>query len=119
MLQMQATAGVMPSYEYMDMPGIDWLRRRISSPLTPKQVGSVAAQLGKKHVITESFAMTGWDCSPEELKWITQWQYVNGVNRMCQHLQSYSIRGCRKRDFPPSLFYQQSWWRNIKYFATI
>lgn len=117
LLQMQATAGVMPSYEYMDMPGIDWLRRRISSPLTPKQVGSVAAQLGKKHVITESFAMTGWDCSPEELKWITQWQYVNGVNRMCQHLQSYSIRGCRKRDFPPSLFYQQSWWEEYKIFC--
>jgi len=116
LMQMQATAGVMPSYEYMDMPGIDWLRRRISSPLTPKQVGSAAAQLGKKFVISEMFAMTGWDCTPEELKWIAQWQYVNGVNRMCQHLQSYTIRGERKRDFPPSLFYQQSWWNEYKYF---
>lgn len=123
LMQMQATAGVMPSYEYMDMPGIDWLRRRISSPLTPKQAGSAAAQLGKKFVISEMYAMTGWDCTPEELKWIAQWQYVNGVNRMCQHLQSYSIRGERKRDFPPSLFYQQSWWKEYKsfndYFARV
>ena len=116
LMQMQATAGVMPSYEYMDIPGIDWLRRRISSPLTPKQAGSVAEQLGKKAVISEMFAMTGWDCSPEELKWIAQWQYVNGVNRMCQHLESYSIRGIRKRDFPPSLFYQQTWWEEYKSF---
>lgn len=116
LMQMQATAGVMPSYEYMDIPGIDWLRRRISSPLTPKQVGSVAEQLGKKAVLSEMFAMTGWDCSPEELKWIAQWQYVNGVNRMCQHLESYSIRGARKRDYPPSLFYQQTWWEEYKSF---
>lgn len=123
LLQMHATAGVMMSYEYMDMPGIDWLRRRISSPLTPKQVGSVAAQLGKKQVISEMFAMVGWDCSFEELKWIAQWQYVNGVNRMCQHLDAYSIRGIRKRDYPASLFYQQSWWEEYRgfndYFARL
>lgn len=116
LFQMQATAGVMPSYEYMDMPGIDWLRRRISSPLTPKQVGSAAAQLGKKFVLSEMFAMTGWDCTPEEFRWIASWQYVNGVNRMCQHLEAYSIKGIRKRDFPPSLFYQQSWWEEYRKF---
>ncbi|HHV11502.1 MAG TPA: hypothetical protein GXX75_14620 [Clostridiales bacterium] len=116
LLQMHATAGVMPSYEYMHMPGIDWLRRRISSPLTPKQAGSAAAQMGKKFVISEMFAMAGWDCSPRELKWIAQWQYVNGVNKMCQHLEAYSIRGIRKRDFPPSLFYQQPWWEEYKLF---
>lgn len=116
LMQMQATAGVMPSYEYMDMPGIDWLRRRISSPLTPRQAGSAASQLGKKFVISEMYAMTGWDCTPEELRWIAEWQYVNGVNRMCQHLEAYSIRGIRKRDFPPSLFYQQTWWEEYKSF---
>lgn len=123
LMQMQATAGVMPSYEYMHVPGIDWLRRRISSPLTPKQAGSAAAQLGRKFVLSEMFAMAGWDCSPEELKWIAEWQYVNGVNRMCQHLEAYSIRGIRKRDFPPSLFYQQPWWEEYgdfnEYFARL
>ena len=123
LMQMQATAGVMPSYEYMHMPGIDWLRRRISSPLTPKQAGSVAAQLNKKFVISEMFAMVGWDCSPEELKWIAEWQYVNGVTQMCQHLEAYSIRGIRKRDFPASQFYQQPWWKEYtefnEYFARL
>lgn len=114
--QMNSSAGCMPFYEYMHIPGMDWLGRRIGNPVTPKQVSSVANQLGKKFVITETFALCGWDVSLEELKWIAEWQYVNGVNLMCQHLESYSIRGLRKRDYPPSLFYQQSWWDEYKQF---
>lgn len=114
--QMTSSAGVMPFYEYEDIPGIDWLRRRIESPVIGKQVGSVASQLGKKQVLTESFALTGWNVSFEELKWILEWQYVNGVNLLCQHLQAYSLKGSRKRDYPPSLYTQQSWWNNYRQF---
>lgn len=108
--QMTSTAGVMPCYEYLHKPGIDWLRRPISSPVIGKQVGSAACQLGKKQVLTESFALSGWDVSFEELKWIAEWQFVNGVNQICQHLESYTLKGVRKRDYPPSLFTQQTWW---------
>ena len=35
----------------------------------------------------------------------------------------FDVRGERKRDFPPSLFYQQSWWKEYKsfndYFARV
>ncbi len=114
--QMTSTGGVMPFYEYMHMPGIDWLRRPIQSPVIAKQVGSVAAQLGIKSVLSESFALCGWDVTLEELKWIAEWQFVNGVNRICQHLEGYTIRGSRKRDYPPSLFTQQTWWKKYKPF---
>ncbi|MGB8455671.1 MAG: glycosyl hydrolase [Anaerocolumna sp.] len=114
--QMTSTAGVMPFYEYLHIPGIDWLRRPISSPVIGKQVGSVACQLGKKQVLTESFALCGWNVSFEELKWIAEWQFVNGVNQICQHLQAYTIKGSRKRDYPPSLFIQQTWWEEYKKF---
>lgn len=114
--QMKATAGTMPFYEYMHIPGMDWLGRKIESPIIPKQVSSVANQLGKKFVISETFALCGWNVSFEELKWIAEWQYVNGVNLMCQHLEGYTLRGLRKRDYPPSLFYQQSWWSEYKQF---
>lgn len=121
--QMRYNAGVMSFYEYMHIPGIDWLGRFINSPILPKQASSVANQLGKKFVISEMFALCGWDVSFQELKWIAEWQYVNGINLMCQHLESYSIRGSRKRDYPPSLFYQQSWWKEYKgfndYFARL
>lgn len=114
--QMRATAGAMPFYEYMHIPGMDWLCRAIDSPIIPKQVSSVASQLGKKQVISETFALCGWDVSFEELKWIAEWQYVNGVNLMCQHLEGYSLKGLRKRDYPPSLFYQQTWWNEYHHF---
>lgn len=114
--QMTGSGGVMPFYEHMDMPGVDWLRRYIGNPVVPKQVGSVACQTGKTHVLTESYALCGWNVNFEELKWIAEWQFVNGVNRICQHLEGYTLRGQRKRDYPPSLFIQQSWWKEYHRF---
>lgn len=116
MAQMKGTAGAMPFYHYMQMPGIDWLLRRIGETITVKQVSSVAHQLGQKHIISEMFGCSGWNISFEELKWIAEWQYVLGVNTMCQHLEWYSMKGLRKRDYPPSLFYQQPWWPDYKLF---
>ena len=103
--QMKSTAGVMPCYEYFHLPGIDWLGRFTDSPMTPKQLGSVAAQLGKQ-TFTETFAMCGWDVSLNELKEIMDWQVINGVNILCHHLAGYTLRGIRKRDYPASLFTQ-------------
>jgi len=107
--QLRCTGGVMPAYEYFDIPGVDWLGRQIASPAIPKQLGSAAAQLGKKRTLSESFALCGWDVSFNELRWIAQWQYVNGVNLLCQHLSAYSIQGLRKRDYPASLHIQSPW----------
>lgn len=108
--QMTGTGGGMPFYEYMQQPGVDSLRRNVGDPRVPKQVGSVAEQLGKKTVLSESYAMSGWDLNFDEMRWIAGWQFVNGVNLICQHLQAYSLKGERKRDYPPSLFYQQTWY---------
>ncbi|MEG1926850.1 MAG: glycosyl hydrolase, partial [Ruthenibacterium sp.] len=108
--QMTGTGGGMPFYEWMHQPGVDSLRRAVNDPRIPKQVGSVAEQLGKKQVISESYAMCGWDLNFDEMRWIAGWQYVNGVNLICQHLQAYSLKGMRKRDYPPSLYYQQTWY---------
>lgn len=115
--QMGSCGGVMPFYPYMDMPGMDWLGRRIGTPLAPKQVSSVAAQTGRHQVLSETFALSGWDVSFEDLKWMAQWQFANGINRLCPHLESYSIKGIRKRDYPASLFVQEPWWENFSAFT--
>ncbi len=98
--QMWCCGGIMPFYEYEHIPGIDYLGRNIGNDVAGKQVGSVAAQLGKKKVMSEMFGCCGWDVTPTELKKIAELQYSSGVNIMCQHLYSYSIRGQRKRDYP-------------------
>ena len=98
--QMWCCAGVMPFYEYMHMPGIDWLNRKVGNHTSLRQIASVSAQLGKKHILSETFGCCGWDVTPRELRMIADFQYVEGVNRTCQHLVPYSEHGQRKRDYP-------------------
>ncbi len=114
--QITSNGAVMPNYEYFHMPGMDWLCRYISQPLTQLQLCSVAHQLGKKQIMTETFALCGHNVSFSELRWILEWQMVRGVTLLCTHLQGYSLRGIRKRDYPPALFYQQPWWDKYKLF---
>lgn len=98
--QMLFNAGIMPFYEYLHYPGIDWLCRRYMNLCAMRQMASVAAQLERKFTLSEMFAMTGWDVTPQELKNIADYQYMFGVNLMCQHLVPYSESGNRKRDYP-------------------
>jgi len=108
--QLTSNGACMPHYEYFHIPGMDWLGRDISDCLTAKQVSSVAQQLGKKQVVAETFALCGHNVSFKELKGIYEWQMVRGINILCQHLEGYSLRGIRKRDYPPAMYYQQPWW---------
>ena len=98
--QMSCCAGITSFYEYEHIVGIDWLGRRTDTPVTPRQAASVARQLGKKQVLGEIYAMCGWDVTPRDLKTITEWLFVYGVNLVCQHLVPYSEYGQRKRDYP-------------------
>lgn len=114
--QIVSNGACMPNYEYMHIPGMDLLCRHLGSPLLPLQLSSVAQQLGKRQVLSETFALCGWNVSFEELKCLYEWQMVRGVNLLCQHLEGYSLRGIRKRDYPASLFYQQPWWGEYRAF---
>lgn len=115
--QVNTSGSVMPGYEYYHIPGVDFLGRRIGSPITPLQCSSVAHQMGKKQILTESFALCGHNVSFDELKWVIEWQMVRGVNLLCPHLEGYSLRGIRKRDYPPAMYYQQPWWKDYKQFV--
>ncbi len=105
---------VMAHYEYLDVPGIDHLGRRIGDPWTVKQVSSVANQLGKKRTVSELFGAAGQDLSFEEMKWIADYNLALGITFLCPHLVQYSLRGVGKRDFPPTFSYHQPYWDNIR-----
>lgn len=116
--QLTANGACMPHYEYFHIPGMDWLGRNIYMDcLTPKQLSSVAEQLGKEQVLSETFALCGHNVSFDELKGIFEWQMAHGINLLCQHLEGYSLRGIRKRDYPPAMYYQQPWWTVYKKFV--
>lgn len=114
--QLASNGAVMPHYQYYHIPGMDWLCRRINPLTTPVQLASVCAQTGKKQIMSETFAMCGWNVQFDDLKWMYQWQMVHGVNLLCQHLESYTLQGIRKRDYPASLFIHQPWWKYYRLF---
>lgn len=106
----------MPSLEYMQRPGIDILTEQTRETLTCKQASSVAHQMGRPRTLSETYGTSGWQMSFEGQKWSGDWQTVLGINTRCQHLTPYSIRGMRKRDYPPTFSYHQPWW---KYFPVV
>jgi len=114
---------VMPHYRHLDVPGIDTLCEQTDESLTIKQVSSVASQYGRKKVISETFGVTGWGLTFESRKWIGDWQLALGVNVLTHHLALYTLRGCRKRDYPPSFNYNVNWWPHNRaiedYFARL
>lgn len=119
----RVNGSIMPHYKYQGIPGIDMLREETREYITVKQCTSVAHQFGKRNVLTETYGCTGWDFTFEGMKWIGDWQYVLGVNTRCPHLALYSLKGLRKRDYPPSFHYNTSWWEKNhvmeEYFARL
>lgn len=112
--QIQWIGAAMPHYAYMHIPGIDKLSRAVNvnqgTILTLKQLDSVVCQLDKSRALAENYGCTGQDFAHFGRKWIGDWAYVLGITLNNLHLAAYSLRGERKRDFPPNLFYQQPWW---------
>lgn len=113
--QVTSSGGVMPSYEYYHIPGMDVLTRVEPDVLAMDQLAGVAAQIGHRQVLTESFALTGWNFNFRGMRWMYDIQMAHGINFLCQHLEGYSLKGRRKRDYPGSWFIHQPWWGDYKY----
>ncbi|MBQ2702105.1 MAG: hypothetical protein IJF64_03855 [Clostridia bacterium] len=109
-------ADCLTSYEYEHIPGIDWLGRGWQEELSPKQLGSVASQLGIKQTLTETYGCSGYDATPREFKGIGECQFFNGVNLMCHHLYPYSISGQGRYDHPPVFSRHSGWFKEFKTF---
>lgn len=102
---------VMPNYRHQHAPGIDHLGRQTDELITAKQCQSVVNQYGKSRMLSELYGCSGYGMSFEDRLWIATQQIQLGVNLLNPHLTLYTMAGCRKRDFPPNLFYQQPWWK--------
>lgn len=110
--------------KHMHLIGVDHLYPKIGSREEPaehvalKIASSAAHHFGSTRLLCESMGGTYWDCTLERMKWIANWEYVLGVNLFNNHGYHYSIEGERKRDWPPSQFYQHTWWKYYDQFTT-
>lgn len=116
----RSTPAEMSFYAFEHIPGIDMLGFQTwdlgstgAQPhmlFTIKQAASVAHQLGRPRVLSESYGGGGWGSTIETFKRVGDWELVHGINLIDQHLAYTTIRGARKRDWPQSFSDVSAWW---------
>jgi hypothetical protein len=110
-------------YEHMDVVAVDHLYPVIGSRQSPDQhvaiklASSAAHHFRSDRLICESFGGIFMDATMQRMKWIADWEYVLGVNVLNPHGFHYTLEGHRKRDWPPSMFYQYPWWHYYNGFS--
>jgi len=121
----------MAMYAWHQRPAIDCLMNQFREDThaqfgnlrMPRELASVANQLGLKRTLCEIYGAGGWDLRFEDMKRIGDWLSVLGVNTLNQHLDYVTIRGARKRDHPQSFSYHEPWWDayhvSAEYFARL
>ncbi len=97
-------------YRYMHIPGIDHLGLQVRERVTAKVCQGAVNQFAKPRMLSELYGAAGQHLSPADRLWIGRQQAALGVNLFVPHLALYTMAGCRKRDYPANLFYQQPWW---------
>jgi hypothetical protein len=107
---------LMQQLRHMQMPGIDALGLHYNTLHCGKVMTSVANQYGRPRRLSELFGISGHNMTFEDRMWITSWHTLMGVNFMCPHLSLYSMKGERKRDYPPTISPHQPYWRYNKLF---
>lgn len=111
----------------LDLPGTDYLGsghgymkdESLSGfpNFNPKLASAAARTKEKGRTLCEIWGGSGWGHGPRSLKKSIDWAAALGINLFVPHAVHTSIMGLRKRDFPPSHFIQQPFWKDYKIFA--
>jgi hypothetical protein len=116
--QVAMQGSLMRSYEHMQWPGIDMLTEWTNCYWAPKQLQSVARQLGQKWLLSELYGCVGWQFDFESHKAVGDWQTLFGINVRCHHLSWYTMEGEAKRDYPQSISFQSAFWPDYHHVET-
>jgi hypothetical protein len=110
---------VMALYRWQQVPGIDMLAfqfdssgRLKNSLYLPnlKEISSVAAQLGRKRVLCETYGGGGYNWALQQFKPLSDWCLVYGVNIVDPHLSYQTLIGHRKYDWPQTITDHSPWY---------
>ena len=119
--QFRCLGSIFPYLKHFHMPGMDHLGSHVGKGnpcgMTPKMIESAALLAGRERTMTETFGESGWGLSLREMKWMADWQIANGINYIIPHAFYYSVAGRRKKDSPPSEFFQAPFWPHYRIFA--
>jgi len=102
------------------LPGTDLISSNIGTEdfciinIGQKLVASVARQQGRQEVLCEALGVSGEDLGLARMKTVIDWLFVLGINKLVIHGQFYSLDGHRKREAPPSIFWQAPYWPHFR-----
>ncbi len=113
----------MDAYRWMQTPGIDMLGfpYNFETPekndyllLTIKEVSSVARQLGRDRVLSETHGGGGHEVSFDRFKELSDWEMVHGINLVNPHMSVETIAGARKYDWPQTYSDHSPWFKHYR-----
>ncbi|HOX37875.1 MAG TPA: glycosyl hydrolase [Candidatus Brocadiia bacterium] len=112
---------------YFQLPGQDIVWRWVvpegrealegENSACAKCSSSAARQMGAPRNGNECFGAYGWRFTPDEMKWLSDWLLVRGVNLLWPHAFYYSIEGSRAMERPPCVGPNNLWWPHYRLFA--
>lgn len=82
-----------------------------------KCASSAAAHLGRARNGVEAFGAYGWNFTYDEMRWLSDWMLVRGVNLLSPHAFYYSVRGDRRDERPPDVGPHNTWWPEYRSYA--
>ncbi len=82
-----------------------------------KSSASAQANYGRERNLNECFGAYGWEFTYEEMRWVSNWLLVRGVNLLSPHAFYYSVRGKRRDERPPDVGPNNTWWDGYRVYA--
>ncbi len=113
----------MAAMRWMQAPGNDLLGFQFEATcpednglyfLNAREVSSVAAQLGREWVVTESCGGAGYEAAFDVFKPLEDYLLALGVNVMDPHLCHQTLSGTRKYDWPQTLSDHSPWFLHYR-----
>jgi hypothetical protein len=120
-----ADSGEMKPQVYFHQPGQDVVWRWVvpgkgmegPHSVIGKSAASMAAHLGRTVVTNEAYGAYGWQLTMDEMKWLADWLFVRGTNRLLPHAFYYSVEGERIHERPPDVGWNNLWWEHYGLFS--
>ncbi len=117
----------MGTLRHFHIPGQDIVWRYIEpyqdksleGPQSTMAKCSASAQVNyhRERNANECFGAYGWDFTCDEMRWLTNWLLVRGVNLLMPHAFYYSVRDKRRDERPPDVGPNNTWWGDYRRYA--
>ncbi len=116
---------------WQQRPGIDLLFNQYAEGVHAQfgnvrsviELASVANQTGRQRTLSETYGGSSAEMTFQDYKRIGDWEEALGVNTINEHLSDVTMRGARKRDYPPTFSYHSPWMSEyhvlVSYFSRV